>query len=199
MDTTPARDYFTGLQARIVARLEEVDGQPFRRDVWQRPEGGGGESRLLEQGNVFERGGVNFSHVMGDRLPPSATAGRPHLAGRSFEVMGVSLVLHPVNPYVPDRAHERAHVRRGQGGRRIGVVVRRRHGSHAVLRVRGRRCSFPSHVPRRAVTLRCRLLPSLQALVRRVLFPEASQRAARHRWHILRRPMRSDFRANASR
>ena len=74
---------------------------PFRRDVWQRPEGGGGESRLLEQGNVFERGGVNFSHVMGDRLPPSATAGRPHLAGRSFEVMGVSLVLHPVNPYVP--------------------------------------------------------------------------------------------------
>jgi len=101
MDTTPARDYFTGLQARIVARLEEVDGQPFRRDVWQRPEGGGGESRLLEQGNVFERGGVNFSHVTGDRLPPSATAGRPHLAGRSFEVMGVSLVLHPVNPYVP--------------------------------------------------------------------------------------------------
>jgi coproporphyrinogen III oxidase len=101
MDTTPARDYFTGLQARIVARLEEVDGQPFRRDVWQRPEGGGGESRLLEQGNVFERGGVNFSHVMGDRLPSSATAGRPHLAGRSFEVMGVSLVLHPLNPYVP--------------------------------------------------------------------------------------------------
>jgi coproporphyrinogen III oxidase len=101
MDTTPARDYFTGLQARIVARLEELDGHSFRRDVWQRPEGGGGESRLLEQGNVFERGGVNFSHVMGDRLPPSATAGRPHLAGRSFEVMGVSLVLHPVNPCVP--------------------------------------------------------------------------------------------------
>jgi len=101
MDTTPARDYFTGLQARIVARLEEVDGHPFRRDVWQRPEGGGGESRLLEQGNVFERGGVNFSHVTGNRLPPSATAGRPHLEGRSFEVMGVSLVLHPVNPYVP--------------------------------------------------------------------------------------------------
>jgi coproporphyrinogen III oxidase len=101
MDTTLARDYFTGLQARIVARLEEVDGHPFRRDVWQRPEGGGGESRLLEQGSVFERGGVNFSHVMGDRLPPSATAGRPNLAGRSFEVMGVSLVLHPVNPYVP--------------------------------------------------------------------------------------------------
>ncbi len=101
MDISPARDYFTGLQARIVARLEEIDGNAFRRDVWQRPEGGGGESRLLEQGRVFERGGVNFSYVRGDRLPASATAGRPQLAGRSFEVMGVSLVLHPLNPYVP--------------------------------------------------------------------------------------------------
>ena len=101
MDISPARDYFTGLQASIVARLEAIDGHAFRRDVWQRPEGGGGESRLLEQGNVFERGGVNFSHVKGDRLPPSATASRPQLAGRSFEVMGVSLVLHPINPYVP--------------------------------------------------------------------------------------------------
>jgi coproporphyrinogen III oxidase len=101
MDLSPAREYFTGLQARIVARLESIDGHAFRRDAWQRPEGGGGESRLLEQGHVFERGGVNFSHVRGDRLPPSATASRPHLAGRSFEVMGVSLVLHPVNPYVP--------------------------------------------------------------------------------------------------
>ena len=101
MDISAARDYFTGLQASIVARLEAIDGHAFRRDVWQRPEGGGGESRLLEQGSVFERGGVNFSHVKGDRLPPSATAGRPQLAGRSFEVMGVSLVLHPINPYVP--------------------------------------------------------------------------------------------------
>ena len=101
MDISPARDYFTGLQARIVARLEEIDGHPFRRDLWERPEGGGGESRVLEQGTIFERGGVNFSHVRGDRLPPSATAGRPQLAGRSFEVMGVSLVLHPINPFVP--------------------------------------------------------------------------------------------------
>ena len=101
MDISPARDYFSGLQSRIVAQLEALDGHTFRRDVWERPEGGGGESRLLEQGGVFERGGVNFSHVKGDRLPPSATAGRSQLAGRSFEVMGVSLVLHPVNPYVP--------------------------------------------------------------------------------------------------
>jgi len=101
MDLASARDYFTGLQARIVARLEALDGHAFRRDVWERPEGGGGESRVLENGGVFERGGVNFSHVKGERLPPSASAGRPQLAGRSFEVMGVSLVLHPVNPYVP--------------------------------------------------------------------------------------------------
>jgi coproporphyrinogen III oxidase len=101
MDLASARDYFTGLQARIVARLETIDGSVFRRDVWERPEGGGGESRVLEQGGVFERGGVNFSHVKGDRLPLSATANRPQLAGRSFEVMGVSLVLHPLNPYAP--------------------------------------------------------------------------------------------------
>ncbi len=101
MDLASARDYFTALQAGIVARLETIDGSTFRRDVWERPEGGGGESRVLEQGGVFERGGVNFSHVKGGRLPPSATANRPQLAGRSFEVMGVSLVLHPFNPYVP--------------------------------------------------------------------------------------------------
>jgi coproporphyrinogen III oxidase len=101
MDLSSARDYFTGLQARIVGRLETIDGHTFRRDIWERPEGGGGESRVIEQGGVFERGGVNFSHVKGDRLPPSATAGRPQLAGRPFEVMGVSLVLHPVNPYAP--------------------------------------------------------------------------------------------------
>ena len=101
MDIAPVRDYFVGLQTRIVARLEAIDGRAFRRDAWQRPEGGGGTSRLLEQGNVLERGGVNFSHVRGDRLPPSATASRPQLAGRGFEAMGVSLVLHPHNPYAP--------------------------------------------------------------------------------------------------
>jgi coproporphyrinogen III oxidase len=101
MDTSSALAYFTGLQSRIVARLETIDGRAFRRDAWTRPEGGGGEARLLEGGEVFERAGVNFSHVRGERLPPSASAGRPRLAGRAFEVMGVSLVLHPLNPYVP--------------------------------------------------------------------------------------------------
>lgn len=89
------------LQSRIVAALEGVDGKPFARDAWQRPEGGGGVSRLIEEGNVFERGGVNFSHVMGARLPASALHARPELAGRAWVAMGVSLVLHPRNPYAP--------------------------------------------------------------------------------------------------
>ena len=89
------------LQNRIIESLEAVDGKPFLRDEWQRPEGGGGVSRLIEEGNVFERGGCNFSHVMGASLPPSAAAARPELAGRAWEAMGVSLVLHPRNPYAP--------------------------------------------------------------------------------------------------
>src|SRR5579885_2969441 len=101
MDTRPVRDYFTALQARIVDSLEQIDGKPFAADTWQRPEGGGGTSRVVEEGNVFERGGVNFSHVSGGALPASATAARPQLAGRRFEAMGVSLVLHPRNPHCP--------------------------------------------------------------------------------------------------
>ena len=101
MHSGVVKDYFVGLQDNIVSRLEELDGTPFRRDSWNRPQGGGGISRLVEQGNLFERGGVNFSHVYGQTLPPSASASRPELAGCSFEAMGVSLVLHPHNPYVP--------------------------------------------------------------------------------------------------
>jgi len=95
------KTWLLDLQARIVQDLEQVDGMPFLRDAWTRPEGGGGISRLIEEGNVFERGGVNFSHVMGAALPPSASAVRPELAGRAWEAMGVSLVLHPRNPYAP--------------------------------------------------------------------------------------------------
>ncbi|HKE42584.1 MAG TPA: oxygen-dependent coproporphyrinogen oxidase [Casimicrobiaceae bacterium] len=101
MNLRRVHDYFSDLQSRIVERLEALDGERFLSDEWQRPEGGGGLTRVIEGGNVFERGGVNFSHVMGDRLPPSATAARPQLAGCEFEVTGVSLVLHPFNPYVP--------------------------------------------------------------------------------------------------
>jgi coproporphyrinogen III oxidase len=93
--------YFRGLQARIVEALSSLDGQPFRTDRWTRPAGGGGVSCLIEEGNLIERGGANFSHVMGDQLPPSASAHRSELAGRPYEAMGVSLVMHPRNPYCP--------------------------------------------------------------------------------------------------
>ncbi len=89
------------LQARIVQELEAIDGTPFLRDAWQRAEGGGGISRLVEEGNVIERGGVNFSHVLGAKLPPSASAHRPDIGGNPWEAMGVSLVIHPRNPYAP--------------------------------------------------------------------------------------------------
>lgn len=101
IDTAAIKAYFTSLQDSIVERLEALDGTPFREDCWTREHGGGGRTRVLEEGKVFERGGVNFSHVMGGNLPASATASRPELAGRSFEAMGVSLVLHPRNPYCP--------------------------------------------------------------------------------------------------
>jgi coproporphyrinogen III oxidase len=95
------QEYFRGLQASIVAALETLDGGKFRSDAWTRAEGGGGEARLLEGGVLFERAGVNYSRVQGASLPASATASRPQLAGRAFEAMGVSLVLHPRNPYCP--------------------------------------------------------------------------------------------------
>jgi coproporphyrinogen III oxidase len=95
------KSYLLDLQERIVALLEKTDGRAFQRDAWQRPEGGEGLTCVIEEGNVFERGGVNFSHVRGQRLPASASAKRPDLAGCSFEAMGLSLVLHPRNPYAP--------------------------------------------------------------------------------------------------
>lgn len=101
MNTQPIAEYLRGLQDRIVAELERLDGGTFRADSWERKGGGGGISRLIEDGKLLERGGVNFSHVMGANLPPSASAGRPEVAGRAFEAMGVSLVLHPRNPYIP--------------------------------------------------------------------------------------------------
>lgn len=95
-------EYLRGLQQHIVSTLEQIDEkEKFRHDNWDRPDGGGGESRVLVDGAVFEQAGVGFSHVFGDQMPPSATKSRPELAGRSFEAMGVSLVLHPRNPYVP--------------------------------------------------------------------------------------------------
>ena len=96
------KSYLLDLQDRICAALEAEDGTGrFREDSWERPEGGGGRSRVLTDGAVLEQAGVGFSHVHGPGLPPSATAQRPELAGRSFEALGVSLVFHPRNPYIP--------------------------------------------------------------------------------------------------
>src|SRR5437879_12092411 len=101
MQAQAVHDYFTQLQTRVVAALEALEGASFGTDRWQRAEGGGGVTRVIEDGRVFERGGVNFSRVQGSRLPPSATAARPQLAGQAYDAMGVSLVLHPRNPYCP--------------------------------------------------------------------------------------------------
>jgi coproporphyrinogen III oxidase len=104
-DSALVRDYLLGLQQRIVGAFEAEDGTPFLSDGWTRPQGGAlegdGLSRLVEQGQVFERAGCNFSHVKGKQLPPSATQHRPELAGAPFEALGVSLVMHPRNPHVP--------------------------------------------------------------------------------------------------
>jgi coproporphyrinogen III oxidase len=95
-------DYLMKLQDTICQALEDIDGGGrFQEDAWQREGGGGGRTRVMSSGGVFEQGGINFSHVHGDALPASATAGRPELAGRSFQAAGVSLVMHPHNPYVP--------------------------------------------------------------------------------------------------
>ncbi len=119
LDMQAVRDYLLDLQDRICAALEKEDGkEKFREDAWERPEGGGrsrhpasrdistsvygsGRTYVLSEGEVFEQAGVNFSHVHGKNLPPSATAHRTELAGRSFQALGVSLVIHPRNPYIP--------------------------------------------------------------------------------------------------
>lgn len=96
------KNYLLQLQDSICDRLEKEDGKAtFQQDEWDRPEGGGGRSRVISGGAVFEKGGVNFSHVFGQKMPPSATQARPELAGRGFQAMGVSSVMHPENPYVP--------------------------------------------------------------------------------------------------
>ncbi|MDH5516512.1 MAG: oxygen-dependent coproporphyrinogen oxidase [Gammaproteobacteria bacterium] len=96
------KSFLLDLQDRICSALEQEDGkESFIADEWQREAGGGGRSRVMVNGAVFEQAGINFSHVFGDNLPASATAHRPELAGRNFQAMGVSLVIHPHNPYVP--------------------------------------------------------------------------------------------------
>jgi coproporphyrinogen III oxidase len=95
------RQYLVALHDRITQALEALDTGRFRRDAWQRPQGGGGESRILTDGSVFERAGISYSHVFGDALPSSASSAHVQVAGAPFEAMGLSLVFHPRNPYVP--------------------------------------------------------------------------------------------------
>jgi coproporphyrinogen III oxidase len=100
-DPAAVQSYLKGLHDRITDAVEALDTAKFRRDSWQRAEGGGGESRVLCGGEVFEKAGVSFSHVYGEKLPPSASMQRPEIAGAAFEAMGISLVFHPRNPYAP--------------------------------------------------------------------------------------------------
>ena len=114
------RDYLTGLQGRVCAAVEALDGAArFVEDAWQREEGGGGRTRILRDGNVFEQAGVGFSDVSGTSLPPSASAARPELAGASWRAVGVSLVLHPRNPYVPTTHANVRHFRAMRDGRTV--------------------------------------------------------------------------------
>ncbi|WP_409418852.1 oxygen-dependent coproporphyrinogen oxidase [Marinomonas sp. RS-M-Aa-14] len=102
LDVQAVKDYLLSLQDHICSALESVEPTVrFKEDAWDRPNGGGGRTRVIAGGEVIEKGGVNFSHVMGDNLPPSATVDRPELAGGRFEAMGVSLVIHPNNPFAP--------------------------------------------------------------------------------------------------
>jgi len=115
------KEYLLGLQDDICSSLEAQDqGGRFKEDRWQRESGGGGRTRVLEQGDVFEQAGVNFSHVFGDRLPPSATAARPELEGRDFQALGISLVIHPRNPYIPtSHANVRFFIASKPGARKV--------------------------------------------------------------------------------
>ena len=101
IDKGIVKEYLLGLQDSICAQLGAVDSGRWRQDSWVREEGGGGRSRVLVDGAIIEKGGVNFSHVFGTEMPASATQHRPELAGRRFEAMGVSLVIHPQNPHAP--------------------------------------------------------------------------------------------------
>lgn len=101
-DIQAIKSYLLKLQTTICDALEALDGTAkFQRDHWQRPEGGSGRTHVMENGSVFEKAGVNFSHVFGEKLPPAATAKRADLAGATFTALGISVVIHPRNPYVP--------------------------------------------------------------------------------------------------
>ncbi|MFX4227354.1 MAG: coproporphyrinogen III oxidase [Porticoccaceae bacterium] len=112
-NTESVSQYLKQLQDNICKALSDFDGVEFTEDLWERDTeklGGGGRTRALAEGNQIEKGGVNYSLVTGESLPPSATANRPELAGRSYKAMGVSLVIHPRNPYMPNVPRERSFI-----------------------------------------------------------------------------------------
>ncbi len=143
IDKQAVKSFLLQLQDQICQQLEAADGQAqFIEDAWQREPGeklgGGGRTRVMRDGAVFEQGGVNFSHVFGEQMPGSATAHRPELAGRRFEAMGVSLVMHPKNPYVPtSHANVRFFIAEKEGKIRSGglVVVLTLHRFTLLLRI----------------------------------------------------------------
>lgn len=116
-DVLKVKEFLLQLQKDICSELENLDSvAKFQTDKWNRDEGGSGISRVISDGDVFEKGGVNFSHVFGKSMPASATALRPELAGRAFQAMGISLVIHPLNPFVPtSHANFRMFVAEKQG------------------------------------------------------------------------------------
>ena len=124
-DAQRVKQFLLSLQDEICQQLSTVDGSEFVEDNWQREAGGGGRSRVLRNGGIFEQAGVNFSHVHGDAMPASATAHRPELAGRSFEAMGVSLVVHAESLH-SNQSCQRTVFYRGKTGGRSRVVVWRR-------------------------------------------------------------------------
>lgn len=135
----PVRAYLLGLQESITSAISAIDGNAFLVDKWEKPAGetlqGNGITQILENGLVFERAGCGFSHVRGPKLPPSATQHRPELTGSSFEAMGVSLVFHPRNPYVPTvHLNVRALLAQPESGEAVAWFGGR-HGFDAVLRI----------------------------------------------------------------
>ena len=188
VDLAAVRQYLTGLQERIAAALAAIDGQPFRADTWQRPEGGGGVSRVIEEGGVFERGGVNFSHVTGKTLPPSATAARPsspvapgtHSACRSFCTRAIPYaptVHMNVRFFVAHAAGAAAPVWWFGGGMDLTPYYGYADDAiHFHGACRDALAPFGADVYR-----------ALQKMVRRVFFSQAPGRAARHRRDLLRR------------
>ena len=174
-DPASVQRYLKDLHDRITAAVEALDTARFRRDLWQRPEGGGGESRVLTDGAIFERAGVSFSHVHGGQMPQSASNLRPEIAGAAFEAMGISLVFHPQKPL---RAHHalQCPLSRGDAQERSGrLVVRRRLRSDALLSLRRGRAALAPNCAGRMPAFRRGCVRKIQGLVRPLFFLAPSE------------------------